>query len=435
MEIINVAPSVLKVHPRNQEFFDDIQGDEYERFEKSIAEDGILSALLVAPDMTVISGHQRLKAAIHLNMSKVPIVIKNDVESEDDKTRLLLSANFGRYKNDPVKQGKIIDEYAKLCGIRKGGDRRGSKGNNSLLKTLEDIAKENGVDVTTIKNLRSLANLDPDLQELISTGRVTPTTGYKVIAKLSAEEQAKLFESLPKDVKLSQKEVQEYVDELQKDLDFANDDLNDAVERLGEASKEISKKNAELKLAQEEAGILRRKLEDKERDIAGEIMAERDNYKLSATESANKYFKFKAEAEDAKGRLEVMEKKLAQYASGELSGGVPKAVNDEVANLYKKIALLEKEKEEIRKNVEAHISHDIDELLRFAENAAKVFTAYTTSEATFSVMGALPDVRSRLAACVKTIIDSAEMIMNAASGDVFAQFSDDGTSYSAPNLH
>ena len=42
MEIINVAPSVLKVHPRNQEFFDDIQGDEYERFEKSIAKDGIL---------------------------------------------------------------------------------------------------------------------------------------------------------------------------------------------------------------------------------------------------------------------------------------------------------------------------------------------------------------------------------------------------------
>ena len=33
-EITNVSIDVLKVHPRNLEFFDNISGDEYEKFKK-----------------------------------------------------------------------------------------------------------------------------------------------------------------------------------------------------------------------------------------------------------------------------------------------------------------------------------------------------------------------------------------------------------------
>jgi ParB-like chromosome segregation protein Spo0J len=205
---------ILKVHPRNTEFFDDISGEEYERFKKSIETDGLLSPLVVAPDMTIISGHQRLKACRELGYKTVPVIIQDSIEDDDDKLRKLIAANFGRLKNDPIKQSKLITEYEKLCGVQHGGDRK-SNGNNLHL-TQEDIAKQLGVDTRTLRDLKRLQTLSPDLQEIVSSGQITPTTGFKVLAKLSESEQQQLLSMLPAAQKLTQAQVQEYVDQLQE---------------------------------------------------------------------------------------------------------------------------------------------------------------------------------------------------------------------------
>ena len=212
-EITNVSTSVLKVHPRNTEFFDDISGEEYARFKKSIQEDGILSPILVSPDMTVISGHQRLKACKDLGINLVPVMIREDLINEDEKVKTLLVANFGRLKNDPIKQAKVYKEYEKICGITMG---RPSKEvvNNSRLITQEDIAKELGVDASTIRNIKRLSTLSPDLQDLISDGKITATTGYKILARLTQEEQEELVKNLDVTKKLTQNQVQEYVDKI-----------------------------------------------------------------------------------------------------------------------------------------------------------------------------------------------------------------------------
>jgi len=103
----------------------------------------------------------------------------------DDKLRKLIAANFGRLKNDPIKQSKLITEYEKLCGVTQG---RQKNGNNSRISQ-EDIAKQLGVDTSTLRNLKRLQTLSPDLQEIISSGQITPTTGFKILAKLSESEQ------------------------------------------------------------------------------------------------------------------------------------------------------------------------------------------------------------------------------------------------------
>lgn len=213
-EITNVSTSVLKVHPRNTEFFDDISGEEYARFKKSIQEDGILSPILVSPDMTVISGHQRLKACKDLGINLVPIMIREDLINEDDKVKTLLVANFGRLKNDPIKQAKVYKEYEKICGVRQGSAFQKAGGNYSPQVTQEDIAKELGVDVTTIRNIKRLSTLSLDLQDLISDGKITATTGYKILARLTQEEQEELVKNLDVTKKLTQNQVQEYVDKI-----------------------------------------------------------------------------------------------------------------------------------------------------------------------------------------------------------------------------
>lgn len=160
--------------------------------------------------MTIISGHQRYQASKDLGIKLIPVIIKEDLIDEDEKLKKLLATNFGRLKNDPVKQGRVFGEYEKLCGIQVG---RPNKLRQDVVITQEQMAKELGVDVRTLQRLKKLQTLSPDLQELISEGTVKYTTALSVWSKLSQEEQSKLIEDLGRDkIKtLTQKATEELI--------------------------------------------------------------------------------------------------------------------------------------------------------------------------------------------------------------------------------
>lgn len=246
-QITKISVNSLKVHPKNQEFFDDIDGEQYEKFKKSIQEDGIITPLIVAPDMTILSGHQRLKAAIDLGFTLVPVLIKEEVITEEDKLKKLLATNFGRLKNNPVKQGKVYSEYEKLCGIKKGNNQF-SIGQN--VRTQEDIAKELGVDVRTVRRLKQLQQLSPELQDLIEEGTVKYTTALNVWSKLSEDEQSKLIDELGQDKisEMTQKQTQQYILEKQKaeekakTLEESNRVLEQSYNELSQELQEEKKK-------------------------------------------------------------------------------------------------------------------------------------------------------------------------------------------------
>lgn len=221
----NMLLSNLKCHPRNDEFFSNVEGEEFERLKQSIQELGILTPLRISADMTIISGHQRYRAAQELGLAKVPVVMDYDLEDEDEKLVQLIAANFGRMKNDPVKQGRWIAEYERLRGVRHGGSRQ----NNSVLITQDDIAAELGVDKTTLQNLKRLSTLLPEIQDIISDGRISATTGFKLVARLSEDEQHELLSLLPEAQRFTQSQVQEYVDQI-RGLEAKNASLEAAKE-------------------------------------------------------------------------------------------------------------------------------------------------------------------------------------------------------------
>lgn len=210
-EITHVSIEILKIHPRNTEFFDDISGEEYENFKRSIQEEGIISEIIVAPDMTIISGHQRYKAAKELGIKMVPIRIREDLIDEDKKLKVLLAANFGRSKNDEAKQRKVAVEYVRLCGY-KPGDNQWSA-HNGL--TLDEIASQLGTSKTNLKRALSIErNLTDSMKELLDTGVITKTLAADVIAALDEDEQAKLILQLDVTQKYTKKQVQQYIDEI-----------------------------------------------------------------------------------------------------------------------------------------------------------------------------------------------------------------------------
>ena len=61
-----LGPRILKVHPRNSEFFDDVDGEEFDRLVESIKEHGVLTPIRVTKDMTIVSGHQRVSSLTNI---------------------------------------------------------------------------------------------------------------------------------------------------------------------------------------------------------------------------------------------------------------------------------------------------------------------------------------------------------------------------------
>ena len=210
--------NVLKPHPRNNEFFDDLNGEEFERLKNSIKDEKIYNDILVSPDMTIISGHQRVRAAKELGLKLVPIKIDEDLQDENSKLRALISNNFGRRKNDPEKDRKALVTYVELKGFKHGeiggGHQRVQNGLSAM--TLDEIAKELNISKTNLKRALSIErNLTDSMKELLDTGVITKTLAADTITSLSEEEQEELISKLDATKKYTQKQVKKYIDEME----------------------------------------------------------------------------------------------------------------------------------------------------------------------------------------------------------------------------
>ena len=122
---MNLIPiGLLKIHPKNSEYYSDLPPEKYEEVKNSIKVNGIRDPLKVLPDYTIIAGHQRFRIAQELGLEKVPVVII-DVSPEEAEY-LLIADNEERRQddNDPIKKAKRAKFLKEYWGVKNGGDRK-----------------------------------------------------------------------------------------------------------------------------------------------------------------------------------------------------------------------------------------------------------------------------------------------------------------------
>ena len=188
MELIDV--SKLKPFPKNDYFFDDLTGPQWEEFKKSIKSSGVIEPVIVTTDLVIISGHQRVRACKELGIDKVLCDIRR-FDSEDEQLKQLIETNIkqrGIGNPNSVKLGRCIRELERIEGITHGGSRV----QNAPLKNQEGIAQEIGISVDQLKRYKSLTNLIPELSDLVETGTVNVTTASAIARRLTKEQQEEL---------------------------------------------------------------------------------------------------------------------------------------------------------------------------------------------------------------------------------------------------
>lgn len=213
-----IKVSELIPHSRNDYFFDNITGDNWDAFLTSIKERGVIEPLIVTQNKVIVSGHQRLRACKELGITEVLAEIRF-YESEDAVLQDLIETNIrqrGLGNPNAVKMGRCIKELERIHGIEYGGDRRSENFKltiGQLEKTKEDLISEMGINIGTYHRSKKLAEMPEDLQQMVMDGTVSASTASRVLAKLPKDEQERIAnEILKQNGKVTSAEVQRIID-------------------------------------------------------------------------------------------------------------------------------------------------------------------------------------------------------------------------------
>ncbi|MEA4926326.1 MAG: hypothetical protein VB084_13570 [Syntrophomonadaceae bacterium] len=132
--------------------------------------------------------------AKEIGIKMIPVIIKEELIDENEKLKKLIASNFGRLKNDPEKQRKVVVKYVELCGYKKG-DNQFSMCDNRM--SIDEIAKQLGTNKRSLQELLEIERkLTPEVKELLDTGIISKTSASKIWVKLSEQEQEELLNEL-----------------------------------------------------------------------------------------------------------------------------------------------------------------------------------------------------------------------------------------------
>lgn len=263
MQMIEIEK--LIPHPRNREFFDDIQGDRWEDFKESITRRGVVEGIVVTQDLIIVSGHQRAQACRELGIVAVPCRINHYPDSDlqtgnpkdDQILEDLICTNLmqrGVGNVNPMKMAKCIMELERIYGIKNGGGVFGGNQftleelpQNAKAPTQKDLADQLNISVDQIHRYKQLLKLVPDLQDLMvgeGNEKIKPSIAYNILSKLSPDEQQELLDKLGKSILTSKpgKEIQRQVALYKKekeDLENKNKDLLDTINSIKDMKPQI----------------------------------------------------------------------------------------------------------------------------------------------------------------------------------------------------
>jgi len=263
LKMINV--SLLKEHPRNKEFFDDIQGQAWQDFLESIRTSGIITPLIVTRNedetYTVISGSQRLRAAKELGIEEVPCEVRTykdrkGITKEDWILKDLIETNLrqrGKGNLNDLKLARCLMELMRIYGIKRGRPLNSSNGTEKYdtMSQLPSnyyqsyIAELIGLSERQLQRINKLNNLIPEIQQLIDEGKLSTTEGVQ-LAALDEEVQRKLYYALGEDInKMTAQQIRKIKEE-------SEESIKELVDEINSLRRELQSREYTLKLKEEE---------------------------------------------------------------------------------------------------------------------------------------------------------------------------------------
>ena len=400
----------LKPHPKNEYFFDDMTGQKYEEFRESIRTSGVIEPLIVTQDMIIVSGHQRRRGCIDEGIETVMCDVryyadKDGRSKEDWILKDLIETNVrqrGEIGGSELKAIHRVDELRRIYGIQEGAGRpkiRDNVPNNEPVDVIE-VAKAAGIDYESYKKLKALGDLIPDWQQLLDSGNVSTSVAARIIAKLPADKQAELLESLPEEAKqrLTAKEAKRYIAMLEqqqqeydkqiaemkqqnrKDIAELNDDNDAKAQRVIELENTVK----ELRTKRDPAMKKLYEQSERERQLSQSLQAEKCKLEAQVQRLNAKLTEADSQVKDLLDDLEKAQNDKSDIEK-EIYDRISAEKDREIAELRCQVKDLKAVAAEVEKSSASNIAqfdtpYSMPTLLRYLSEVSEQIQHYALSE-------------------------------------------------------
>jgi ParB family transcriptional regulator, chromosome partitioning protein len=164
----------LKSHPRQADFFSDLNEGEFEKLKQSLAK-RLDFPIEITTENVVIDGHQRLRAARELGWKEIQVWVRDDLTDQQEIDQRHIEANLDRRQLNRLEQARLIKA---LCEMERSNRPRR---HDAFLGDVRDrIGKRFGIDGRTAQRWMNLLETPQVVQEAVSKGKLPMILAEKV---------------------------------------------------------------------------------------------------------------------------------------------------------------------------------------------------------------------------------------------------------------
>ena len=168
---------------------------------ESVKEVGVVVPAIARPreggGYELISGHRRKRACELAGLETMPVIVRN--LDRDAAIIMMVDSNLQRENILPIEKAQALKMKVEAIKRRAGRPAKGVENNSPNIsanfRSDDEIGAEMGVSGDTVRNMISLTQLVPELQEMVNDQRIKLTPAYQ-LAALKPEEQALLVETI-----------------------------------------------------------------------------------------------------------------------------------------------------------------------------------------------------------------------------------------------
>lgn len=193
--IVNIPLSQLHDFPNHP--FKVRDDEKMQETVESVKAYGVLVPAIVRqrPDgeYEIVAGHRRKRASELAGLNELPAIVR-DLD-DDAATIIMVDSNLQRESILPSERAQAYK--MKLEAIKRQGERRDLTSPQVAAKFRADdeVAKAAGVSGDTVRRFIRLTELQPELQEMVDSGKMAMTPAVE-LSYLKPEEQALLLETI-----------------------------------------------------------------------------------------------------------------------------------------------------------------------------------------------------------------------------------------------
>lgn len=155
----------LKAHPKQSAYFKQAEEHEIDELAEEIAAIGLKEPIEILRDGTVLSGHRRLKAAQQNGWTEVEVLVRYDLEGDNDSAEaVLIRANLVRQQLSPLQLARCYHRLSELSAASDSAERR------RQTRPLEQLARRINMSSRNLQRYLSVAVADPLIQNAFDDG-------------------------------------------------------------------------------------------------------------------------------------------------------------------------------------------------------------------------------------------------------------------------